>query len=178
MLDMLSLGLLIIRVFAGLTVAAHGAQKLLGWFGGSGFDGTLKMQEKMGFQPPLLWALLVILGELGGGLSFAFGFLTPLGAAGILGAMAMAIIKVHWKNGFFNTKGGIEFPLTLIGIAIAVGLAGPGRYALDSLLGIALPGPLLFGVLAIAALLVDAIGALISQPAAERPGGTRAPQPR
>jgi putative oxidoreductase len=177
MLDIISLGLLIIRVIAGLTIAAHGAQKLLGWFGGHGFGGTVQMQEKMSFNPPLLWALLVILGEFGGGLSFALGFLTPLGAAGILGAMVMAMIKVHWKNGFFNTKGGIEYPLTLIGIAVGIGLAGPGRYALDSLLGIALPGPLLFGVLAIAALLVDGIGILISHSPAERPGGTRAAQP-
>jgi putative oxidoreductase len=161
-----------------LTLAAHGAQKLFGWFGGPGFGGTMQMQEKIGLKPPVIWAVLVILGELGGGLSVAFGFLTPLGAAAMLGDMLMAIIKVHAKNGFFNTKGGYEYPLMLLAIAVGIGMAGPGRYALDSALGIALPAPLLFGVLAIAALLVDGIGVLISQPPAERPGGTHAAQPR
>jgi putative oxidoreductase len=166
MSDLVSFGLLIIRVVAGLTLAAHGAQKLFGWFGGAGFAGTIAMQQKMGFRPPLLWAVLVILGELGGGLSLALGFLTPLGAAGMLGAMLMAIIKVHWSKGFFSSKGGFEFPLALLAIAIGVGVAGPGRYALDSLFGIALPSPLLFGVLALGALIVDILGLLISRSSA------------
>ncbi len=178
MSDLLSLGLLIIRVVAGLTLAAHGAQKLFGWFGGDGFDATVQMQEKIGLRPPMLWAVLVILGELGGGLSVALGFLTPLGAAAMLGDMLMAIVKVHLKNGFFNTKGGFEYPLMLLTIGVAIGVAGPGRYALDSLLGMTLSAPLLFGVLAIAALLVDSIGIIISQPPAGRPGETCAAQPR
>ncbi|MBO0796611.1 MAG: DoxX family protein [Ktedonobacteraceae bacterium] len=161
----LGLGLLILRVVAGLTIAAHGAQKLFGWFGGSGFTQTVNMQERMNFKPPLLWALLVILGEFGGGLSLACGFLTPLGAAGIFGAMLMAMLKVHWKNGFFSSKGGFEFPLLLMGVAVGIGIAGPGDYALDTLLGIALPTPLLFIILAVVALLVDIVGLIISRPA-------------
>ena len=79
------------------------------------------------FKPALFWAGLNIVGELGGGLSLAFGFLTPLGAAGAFGAMFMAIVKSHWKNGFFNGKRGIEFPLAVLAIGVAIGLAGPGR---------------------------------------------------
>lgn len=162
----LNLGLLILRVVAGLTIASHGAQKLFGWFGGSGFAGTLQMQERMGFKPAWLWAGFVVLGELGGGLSLAFGFLTPLGAAGIFGAMVMAIAKSHWKNGFFNSKRGLEFPLQLLTIGLAVGLMGPGSYSLDALFKLALPETLLFCVLAAAALLVDIIGLLTSRPPA------------
>lgn len=160
-----NLGLLVLRLVAGLTIAAHGAQKLFGWFGGSGFGGTMKMQERMGLKPPALWAVFVILGEFGGGLSFALGFLTALGAAGIFGAMFMAMVKSHWKNGFWNSKRGIEFPLQLFAAAIAVGLAGPGSYALDALFHIALPGPQLFLILALAALIVDIIGLVIGSAA-------------
>src|SRR6266849_9642196 len=79
----LSLGLLILRLVVGLTIAAHGAQKLFGWFGGPGFTKTAQGMQKQGFNPTWFWTSLVILGEFGGGLSVAFGFLTPLGAAGI-----------------------------------------------------------------------------------------------
>lgn len=162
----LSLGLLLLRLVAGLTIAAHGAQKLFGWFGGPGLAGTMKMQERMGLKPYVLWASFVILGELGGGLSLALGFLTPLGAAGIFGAMSMAIAKSHWKNGFWNSKRGIEFPLQLLAAAMALGLTGPGSYSLDALFGISLPAPLLFLILALVALLVDIVGLAIGRAAA------------
>ena len=157
---MVAWALLIIRVVAGLTLAAHGAQKAFGWFGGPGFVRMEQGFEKQGFRPARLWVALVILGELGGGLSLAFGFLTPLGAAGAVGAMAMAA-RSHVKNGFFNGKGGFELPLALLGMSVAIGIAGPGAYSLDALLNIHLPQMQLFGVLAIAALLVDVVGVLI-----------------
>ena len=169
----LSVGLLILRLVVGLTIAAHGAQKLFGWFGGSGISGTLKMQERMGLKPPVLWVGFIILGEFGGGLSLAFGLLTPLGAAGIFGAMFMAICKSHWKNGFWNGKRGIEFPLQLLGAAVALGFTGPGSYSLDALFGIALPTPLLFLILALVALIVDLIGLRMSR--AATPTATPAP---
>jgi putative oxidoreductase len=162
----LSLGLLLLRLVAGLTLAAHGAQKLFGWFGGSGFTKTAQGMQKQGFKPGWFWTSLTILGEVGGGLSLAFGFLTPLGAAGAVGAMFMAIVKVHWKHGFWNRDHGLEFPLQLLASSLAIGLMGPGSYSLDTLFGIALPEVLLFGVLAVAALLVDVIGLLMSRPAA------------
>jgi putative oxidoreductase len=161
----LSLGLLILRLVAGLTLAAHGAQKF-GWFGGASFPKTVQGMQKQGFKPAWLWASLTILGEVGGGLSLAFGFLTPLGAAGAVGAMFMAIVKVHWKHGFWNRDHGLEFPLQLLAPSLVIGLVGPGNYALDALFGIILPEALLFSVLAVAALLVDVIGLLISRPAA------------
>lgn len=166
----LSLGLLIIRLVGGLTIAVHGAQKLFGWFDGSGLTKTRQGQEQMGFKPALLWAGLAILGELGGGLSIAFGFLTPLGAAGMFGAMFMAIIKVHWKNGFLSAKRGFEYPLALLALGIGIGLTGPGSYSLDALLSITLP-TLLFIVLAVAALLVDIVGIRMSRGEVAAPPG-------
>src|SRR5579859_4265931 len=163
MTTILSTGLLILRLVAGLTLAAHGAQKFFGWFGGSGIKGTVQMQGRMGLKPAPLWAGMVILGEFGGGLSVALGFLTPLGAAGMAGAMFMAVVKSHWKNGFWNSKRGIEFPLQLLAASVAIGITGPGSYSLDALFGISLPEVQLFAILALAALLVDVIGLLISR---------------
>jgi putative oxidoreductase len=166
----LSIGLLILRLVAGATLAAHGAQKLFGWFGGSGINGTLQIQERMGLKPAPLWAGMVILGEFGGGLSVIFGLLTPLGAAGIFGAMFMAIARSHWKNGFWNRNRGIEFPLQLLAASVAIGIAGPGRFSLDALFGINLT-TVLFVILALVALLVDVIGLFMGR------GTTVAPAP-
>jgi len=159
----LYIALLILRLALGLTLAGHGVQKLFGWFGGPGLTQVRKGFEIQGFKPVWLWVVLAMVGEVGGGLSVALGFLTPLGAAGILGAMAMATFKTHWKNGFWMNKGGYEYSLVLLLVSIAIGLIGPGRYALDALLGIILPQALLFSVLAVAALLVDAIGIFSSR---------------
>src|SRR5713226_2794222 len=167
----MSIGLLILRLVTGLTLAVHGTQKLFGWFGGPGLTRLRQGFAKQGFKPVWLWASLVILGEVGGGLSLSLGFLTPLGAAGIFGAMFMATFKTHWKNGFIVSKGGYEYTLVLMAVSIALGLGGPGNYSLDTLFGIALPEALLFGVLACTALLIDIIGLLISRPAAVAPSG-------
>src|SRR5260370_6747512 len=165
MLVTISVGLLIPRLAAGLTLAVHGGQKW-GWFGCASFSKAMQGMQKQGLKPTWFWTSLTILGEVGGGLSLAVGFLTPLGAAGAVGAMFMAIVKVHWKHGFWNRDHGLEFPLQLLAPSLVIGLVGPGNYALDALFGIALPETLLFGVLAVAALLVDVIGLLISRPAA------------
>ena len=165
MMITLSIALLLLRLVVGLTLAVHGTQKLFGWFAGPGLARLRQGFEKQGFKPAWLWVSLVILGEVGGGVSLALGFLTPLGAAGIFGTMFMATFKSHWKNGFIISKGGYEYTLVLMTVSIALGLIGPGSYALDALFGIVLPEALLFCVLAVAALLVDVIGLLISRPA-------------
>ena len=172
MIAAVSAGLLILRLVAGLTLTGHGTQKLFGWFAGPGLTRLTQGFEKQGFKPAWLWVGLVVLGEVGGGISVALGFLTPLGAAGIFGVMFMAMFKSHWKNGFWNRDRGIEFPLSLLASSVAIGLIGPGNYSLDALFGIALPEALLFGVLAVAALLIDIIGLFISRPAAVAPSGS------
>ena len=164
-----SIALLLLRLVVGLTLAVHGTQKLFGWFAGPGLARLMQGFERQGFNPVWLWVSFVILGEVGGGLSVALGFLTPLGAAGIFGAMFMATFKSHWKKGFIVSKGGYEYTLVLMAVSIALGLIGPGSYSLDALFGIILPEALLFGALAVAALFVDIIGLSISRSAAVAP---------
>jgi putative oxidoreductase len=130
----MSYGLLLLRVVGGLTISAHGLQKLFGWFGGGGIRGTAGFFENLGFRPPLLLTVLAGLGEAGG-LLFAAGFLTPLAALGMTIVMFNAIAVVHWSKGFFNSNGGLEFPLSLATIAIAVAMTGPGRFSIDRAIG-------------------------------------------
>ncbi|MGG1515823.1 DoxX family protein [Paenibacillus oryzisoli] len=127
-------GLLIIRLIIGLSMAAHGTQKVFGWFGGYGPKGTGGFFESIGIKPGVLMAVLVGLAELGGGLLFAAGLWTAVGAALIILVMLGAIFTVHLKSGFWVTSGGIEYPLILIAIALGVALIGGGDYAIDALL--------------------------------------------
>jgi putative oxidoreductase len=155
---MLNIGLLILRIVLGGVLIGHGAQKLFGWFGGKGLPGAYKMIDTMGFRPVWLWAWMSGLTEFGGGLLTLTGFLTPLGSLGIIAPMLTAIIKSHWRNGFWNTNRGFEFPLVNLTAALALGLTGPGAYSLDAVLKISLPEPvsLLVGlVLVILAVLVQ-----------------------
>jgi putative oxidoreductase len=130
----MSYGLLVLRVVVGGTMFGHGAQKLFGWFGGPGRDGTAGFLGQLGFRAPLLFGLVAGLAE-SGGLFFAAGLLTPLAALGIAIVMLNAIGSVHWSKGFWNGNGGIEFPLTLLTVAVAVAATGPGRFSLDRAIG-------------------------------------------
>jgi putative oxidoreductase len=152
-----SVALLLLRLIVGIALAGHGFQKLFGWFGGPGFAKMRAGFEKQGLRPGWFWVALAVLGEAGGGLSLALGFLTPLGAAGAIGAMFMAV-QTHWKGGFWLSKGGYEYALTLLIVSLVLGLAGPGAYSVDSLLGIVFPNALLFGVLTVLAIIVDIVG--------------------
>jgi putative oxidoreductase len=134
-------GLLLVRVALGAIMAAHGAQKLFGWFGGHGLAGTGGWLESMGFKPARLHARLVALAELGGGALLALGLLTPLGAAAVSGVMLVSIATVHWSNGFFSTSGGYEFNLLIAASAIALAMTGPGALSIDHLTGRVLAGP-------------------------------------
>src|SRR5215510_4540749 len=108
-------GLLLIRLVVGLTLAAHGAQKLFGLFGGYGIAGTGGFFESLGFRPGKLMAVVAGFGEAGGGLGIALGLLTPFAAALIIAVMLVAIVSVHLSKGFFNSNGGYEFPLVNAG---------------------------------------------------------------
>lgn len=129
----MSVGLLIIRLVIGLTFVGHGAQKLFGWFGGHGLKGTAGWLESIGVKPGVLMAFLAGAGELVGGLLFAVGFLTPVGALLIVVTMLVAIFTVHGKNGYWATESGFEYNAILIAVAIGVALIGPGSYALDAI---------------------------------------------
>ncbi|MEU9923895.1 DoxX family protein [Streptomyces griseoluteus] len=128
------LGLLAVRLGTGGVLAAHGAQKLLGWFGGGGIEGTGKFMESMGFRPGKASAIASGSAELGGGVLLALGLATPAAGAAVAGGMGAAV-SVHRPNGFFATAGGYEYPAYLGYIATCIGLTGPGRYSLDRLSG-------------------------------------------
>ena len=149
----IALGLLVLRLVVGLTLAAHGAQKLFGWWGGSGMTGWTQMVQKLRIRPAQPWAWFAALSEFGGGLLLALGLLSPLGSLAIAGAMLVAIATVHLSKGFWAAKGGYEFNLSLIAGAMAIALAGPGTYSLDNALGIHLPEPatLIVGTIALLA---------------------------
>lgn len=128
------LGLLIVRLIVGLAFAAHGAQKLFGWFGGYGPKGTGGWFESIGVKPGVFAAVAIGIVEFVGGILFAAGLLTPVVAILLAFTMVGAIVKVHAKNGFWNTSNGYEFNLVLIAILIAVAFSGAGSLSIDAVL--------------------------------------------
>ncbi|RFU60315.1 DoxX family protein [Bacillus sp. V59.32b] len=128
----MDLGIFIIRLVVGLYYAAHGSQKLFGWFGGGGPQGTGGFFEQIGIKPGKTMALLAGLSEFGGGILFLLGFLTPLAAILIIIPMIVAIVKVHAKNGLFSDNSGIEYNVVLIAVALGIWLTGPGAISLDA----------------------------------------------
>src|SRR2546430_8023500 len=130
------LAIALVRAVVGLVIAAHGAQKVLGVWGGPGLAGWTQGVTRMGLRPPLFWAYLSAFAELAGGIAFALGLLVPVVAAALTVQMGVAIARAHWTKGFWNTKGGLEFPFTLGAIAAISGVADPGPYSLDRLLGV------------------------------------------
>lgn len=131
----MSYGILLLRLVLGLSVAAHGAQKLFGSFGGSGPRGTASFFEHLRFRAPLLLAFAAGLSELGGGLLLAAGLLTPLASLAIAVVMLNAIGTVHWRNGFWNSNRGYELNLLIWATAVALAATGGGRFSLDALIG-------------------------------------------
>lgn len=161
----MDIGLLVLRLAVGLTMAAHGGQKLFGWFGGYGLAGTGGFLEKLGFRPGRVHAALAGIGELVGGLLLALGLLTPVGAAMVIAVMVVAIVTVHLAKGFFVSDGGAEYNLVIIAASAALAFTGAGAYSLDAVEGLALSG-WLPGVLAVLAGLVLGAGALAARRAA------------
>ncbi|MGH7586804.1 MAG: DoxX family protein [Gemmatimonadales bacterium] len=132
----LDFGFLFARVAVGLLMSAHGAQKLFGWFGGSGLEGTGAFFGQLGFHPARLFATAAALGEFTSGILIAIGLFGPVGPAILLADMVVAAISVHWRNGLFATSNGIELPLLYSIAAVRFALTGPGRYSLDAMLGL------------------------------------------
>lgn len=132
--DGFNYGVLLLRVVVGLTLAAHGYNK---FFGGGKIPGTARWFDSMGMKPNgRIHALAAATTELGAGLLFAVGLLTPLASAGFVGLMIVAAYTVHRANGFFIVKDGWEYNLLLATVAVAVASIGPGRYSLDDQFGL------------------------------------------
>ena len=127
-MDSLSLGTLIVRVAVGLTLAAHGYGK---FFRGGKIKGTAGWFDSMGMRPGKFHALLAASTEVGAGLLFALGLLTPLAALAFVALMVVAGWTVHRDNGFFIVAEGWEYNFVLAVIAVGVAVTGPGEYSLD-----------------------------------------------
>ncbi|MFE7836896.1 DoxX family membrane protein [Streptomyces sp. NPDC057474] len=128
--DRRDLGLLLLRLGAGGVLAAHGTQKLFGWFGGHGIEGTGAFMESVGYAPGKASATAAGLAETGGGALLALGLATPAAGAAAAGAMGGAT-AIHAPNGFFNAEGGYEYAATLGLAAAGLAVTGPGRISLD-----------------------------------------------
>jgi putative oxidoreductase len=127
-------GLAILRFTVGPVMAGHGAQKLFGWFGGSGPDGTGQWMESVGLRPGRPMAAMSGVCETTGGLLLSLGLLNPVGPTVILGVMLVAI-ATHASQGVWSQQGGYEYPMTVAAIATALAFTGPGDVSLDHAFG-------------------------------------------
>ena len=153
------LAIALVRAVVGLVIAAHGAQKVLGVWGGPGLAGWTQGITRMGMRPAAFWAWVSAFAELAGGIAFALGFLLPVVAAALTVQMGVAIARAHWGKGFWNSKGGIEFPFTLGAIAAINGVAEPGAYSLDRALGLPAMGTGVYLALLVVGTLAYLVGA-------------------
>ena len=119
-------GLLVLRIVVGLLLVGHGAQKLFGWFGGGGLNGTAWYFRSVGYRPPRLMARFAGGTELVGGAALAAGFMTPLAASAVVGTMLNASVAVHRRNGLWAVDNGFEYPLVIATAAVTLGFTGAG----------------------------------------------------
>ncbi len=124
-------GITLLRVIAGLTFAAHGSQKLFGWFGGYGLEGVGQWMESIGITPGYLMAALAGSAEFFGGLALVIGLLVRPAAAVLVFTMVIAAATVHWANGFFITNNGFEYAMILGVIGAVLVVEGAGRLSAD-----------------------------------------------
>jgi putative oxidoreductase len=165
----MKIGRLLLRLVVGGFFIGHGTQKLFGWFGGNGLQGTAEGFEQLGLKPGRVHASAAGAAETGGGALLILGLQTPLAAAAITATMLTAIKTVHLKNGPWVADGGYEYNAVVIAVVLALAELGPGPISLDALRGRERVG---VGS-AFAALAVGAAGALGAHLAVS----AQAPQP-
>ena len=132
----MDIGLLLLRLAVGLILAAHGTQKLFGWFGGPGLSATGQFFTVLGFPPGRRHALMAALGEALSGVLLALGLATPAAAAIVISVMLVAVVTVHLSKGFFAQNGGYEYPFLLATAALTLAFTGPGSLSIDAATGL------------------------------------------
>jgi putative oxidoreductase len=132
----INLGLLLLRIAFGISIAGHGSQKLFGWFAGHGLKGTGQIFEGFGFRPGIPFAAAAGVSEFVGGILLALGLFTPFGAAAVLAAMLVAMLSVHLKNKFFAMANGMEFPFLYAAAGVSIAFTGAGAYSCDAAMGL------------------------------------------
>lgn len=170
----MELGLLVLRVVVGLLFVGHGTQKLFGWFGGHGIEGTAGFMDSLGMRPGRRHAVAAGLAETGGGLLLALGLLTPLAALMMISVMVVAVATVHYRNGVWNTSQGYELNLVYVVAAFAVTAIGAGDWSLDGVLGLDIAGAA-WGVVALVAGILGGLVALGAGRIASRSRETAGP---
>ena len=146
-----AIGLLVLRVLVGVAFSLHGFQKLFGWFGGGGLDGTAGWFRSLGFGDGKAAAIMAGSGEVVGGLGLALGFLTPFGAAAMIGTMTTAGFVNNADGGYWSVSKGWELNGYLVVVAAAVAITGPGTLSVDHALGLEVLWGVVPGVLAVVA---------------------------
>lgn len=129
---------LALRLPVAIIFMAHGAQKLFGWFGGHGLEGTGQWMASIGLEPGYLMALGAGSAEFLGGLALLIGLLTRPAAVALAFTMIVAIVTVHIDNGLFMSNNGYEFGLALLAASVSLALSGGGRFSVDQPLNKAL----------------------------------------
>ncbi|MFE2142789.1 DoxX family protein, partial [Streptomyces sp. NPDC059456] len=147
------IGLLVLRLVVGLTMAAHGTQKLFGWFGGPGLDAFGKGFTASGYPAGKTMAVVAGLSETLGGLGLALGLLTPLAGAALIGVFVNNIYAVRGLGAYFAPKG-VELESVLLAGVVALTLTGPGRFSADHFLPVLRESRPRYGVLGIALVVV------------------------
>ena len=161
-------GLVLVRLVIGPLMAAHGAQKLFGWFGGYGLTGTAGFFEGLDFRPGRFFAATAAAAEIASGVLVALGLFGPIGPALMVSVMVVAAKSVHWPHGVFASANGIEVPLLYGVTAAALALTGSGTYSLDAALGLSLLWTPALNPIALAIGLVGGIANLgLRRPAAQ-----------
>ncbi|WP_435806169.1 DoxX family protein [Shewanella psychromarinicola] len=123
---------LALRLPIGIIFMAHGGQKIFGWFGGYGLEGTGQWMASIGIEPGVLMAFLAGSAELVGGLFILLGLLTRPSAVVLAFTMIIAIVSVHLTNGLFMANNGYEFALALLAASVSLALSGSGKVAIDN----------------------------------------------
>ena len=156
----MEIGLLLLRLAVGLTLAAPGTQKMFGWFGGPGLSATGQFFTVLGFPPGRRHALMAALGETVGGVLLALGLATPAAAAIVISVMLVAVVTVHLSKGFFAQNGGYEYPFVLAASALTLAFTGPGSLSIYAIVGLERNGAL-WGIATLLAGLVGGGTALL-----------------